>query len=246
MLVKSDQRPLYLLVKDKLLELINNGYYKKGSKLPSEFDLAKTLGVSRPTLREALRVLEEENILIRRHGIGTFVNDKTTTIKSGIEELHSVTESIEQLNMSAGTKLLSVSIINADDRDKQKLDLLDNYPLIKIERVRTANLEPVVYCIDKLVKTDKFQEKSFNHIDRSIFNFLETNYNLEISYAISEIVPVIANYKLAKALNLPARTPILLLDQVHLTSENKPILYSKNYFRSDRFSFHVIRKRQKL
>lgn len=240
--IKKDPRPLYLIVKDKLLELITKGYYSKGSKLPSEFELAKDFGVSRPTLREALRVLEEENVLVRKHGVGTFINDKCTKIKNGIEQLHSVTESIEQLNLTVGTKVLSLSVVDSDEKDHDKLAVALKTSLIKIERVRTADGEPVVFCIDKLVKMD-FDVKDFENIERSIFRLLEDHYNQRISYAISEIVPVLANYKLANALSVPARTPLLLLEQTHYTTDDTPILYSKNYFRADKFSFHVVRKR---
>ncbi|SHJ56665.1 transcriptional regulator, GntR family [Anaerobranca californiensis DSM 14826] len=240
--VKRDPRPLYLIVKDKLLELIKKGYYTNGSKLPSEFELAKDFGVSRPTLREALRVLEEENVLIKKHGVGTFVNSTPTKIKSGIEHLFSVTESIEQLNLKAGTKILSVQIVDPDDKDRQKLKL--NFPsqLIKIERVRTANGEPVVFCIDKLVQGD-LDQNLFQNIEGSIFEVLEKHYNKRITYAVSEIVPVLANFKLADALEISSRTPLLLLEQVHFTNDEQPILYSKNYFRADKFAFHVVRKR---
>ena len=69
-----DQRHLYLQVIDRLKQDIEKGIFKEKEKLPSEFELAKLLGVSRATLREALRVLEEENIIVRRHGVGTFAN----------------------------------------------------------------------------------------------------------------------------------------------------------------------------
>lgn len=242
-MVKTDPRPLYLLVKDKLLELINNDYYEKGSKLPSEFELAKSFGVSRPTLRETLRVLEEENILVRRHGIGTFINDNTQTIKSGIEQLLSVTESIEQLHLTAGTVLVSVSVEEADTKDKEKLAMTCEESVVKVERIRTADSEPVVFCVDKIVKTGNVNYEQFYKVENSLFDFLQDNYKIKITYAVSQIIPVLSNYKLAKALNIPARTPILLLDQIHYTEDNKPVLYSKNYFRADRFSFHVVRKR---
>ncbi|MDF2859258.1 MAG: GntR family transcriptional regulator, partial [Neobacillus sp.] len=73
MSIKLDSRHLYLQVIDRLKQDIDKGVYKEKEKLPSEFDLAKQLGVSRATLREALRILEEENVIIRRHGVGTFV-----------------------------------------------------------------------------------------------------------------------------------------------------------------------------
>ena len=149
MSIKSDSRHLYLQVIDRLKQDIEKGVYKEKEKLPSEFDLAKQLGVSRATLREALRILEEENVIIRRHGVGTFVNAKPM-FTSGIEQLNSVTDMIHQAGMKPGTIFLSSST-----RDPQKRIFVVSHVLLVrklfvIERVRTANGEPVVYCIDKV------------------------------------------------------------------------------------------------
>ncbi len=102
MSIKSDNRHLYLQVIDRLKHDIETGVYKEKQKLPSEFELAKQLGVSRATLREALRVLEEENIIIRRHGVGTFVNARPL-FTSGIEQLSIVTDMIRQAGRKPGT-----------------------------------------------------------------------------------------------------------------------------------------------
>ena len=69
--IKADHRHLYLQVIDRLKSDIEAGIFKENEKLPSEFELSKSLGVSRATLREALRLLEEENVIVRRHGVGT-------------------------------------------------------------------------------------------------------------------------------------------------------------------------------
>ena len=108
MSIKPDNRHLYLQVIDRLKQDIEQGVYKEKEKLPSEFDLAKQLGVSRATLREALRILEEDNVIIRRHGVGTFVNAKPL-FTSGIEQLNSVTDMIFQAGMKPGTIFLSSS-----------------------------------------------------------------------------------------------------------------------------------------
>ncbi len=67
--IKADHRHLYLQVIDRLKSDIETGVFKENEKLPSEFELSKSLGVSRATLREALRLLEEENVIVRRHGL---------------------------------------------------------------------------------------------------------------------------------------------------------------------------------
>src|SRR5690625_4480847 len=102
MSIKADTRHLYLQVIDEIKRGIDSGKYKENEKLPSEFQLAKLLGVSRTTLREALRIMEEKSIVTRRHGVGTFVNPKPI-FSSGIEELSSVTTMIEQSGRTPGS-----------------------------------------------------------------------------------------------------------------------------------------------
>src|SRR5690606_36555064 len=108
MTIKSDHRALYLQVIDRMKQDIASGVYKEKEKLPSEFELSKSLGVSRATLREALRLLEEDNVIVRRHGVGTFVNSKPV-FSSGIEELTSVSDMIRQAGMEPGVVYLSTS-----------------------------------------------------------------------------------------------------------------------------------------
>src|SRR5690606_1376042 len=115
-----------------------------------EFLLAKQLGVSRATLREALRILEEENVIIRRHGVGTFVNAKPL-FNSGIEQISSITDMIIQAGMSPGTIFLSRTVKEPTDNDIKGFGCQETEEITKIERVRTANAEPVVYCIDKIL-----------------------------------------------------------------------------------------------
>ncbi len=120
MSVKSDSRHLYLRVIDHIKEKIKSGAYKEKQKLPSEFDLAKELGVSRATLREALRILEEENVVIRRHGVGTFVNAKPL-FSSGIEQLSSITDMIASAGKTPGTIFLSSSTTSLTEEEKRKV-----------------------------------------------------------------------------------------------------------------------------
>lgn len=149
MSIKIDQRHLYLQVIDRLKQDIEKGIFKEKEKLPSEFELSKILGVSRATLREALRVLEEENIILRRHGVGTFVNSKPV-FTSGIEHLSSVSAMIRNAGMEPGTIYLSSMESEASEDDVKRFQCEENTTIVTMERVRTADDEPVVYCIDKV------------------------------------------------------------------------------------------------
>ncbi|WP_164668941.1 GntR family transcriptional regulator [Virgibacillus doumboii] len=240
MSIRIDSRHLYLQVIDEIKRDIENGTYKTKQKLPSEFQLSKQLGVSRATLREALRILEEENVVIRRHGVGTFVNPKPI-FSSGIEQLNSVTYMIEQSGKVPGSQFLSTEFVEPTEEERLKYMPEEINTLAKIERVRTADNNPVVFCIDKvpdgLVPLDQI------HNEDSLFKLLEEYSGKRISYAVTYIEPISYHDRIYEVLKCDPDQSLLLLKQMHYTDEDEPILYSANYFRSDVFSFHVLRKR---
>lgn len=240
MSIKADSRHLYLQVIDKIKEDIESGKYKSKEKLPSEFLLSKQLGVSRATLREALRILEEENIVVRRHGVGTFVNPKPI-FSSGIEQLRSVTYMIEESGKKAGSNYLSTAVYLPTSDEKKSFAPLDLREIVKIERVRTANGEPVVFCVDKI--PGGIIPIELVHEADSLFKLIETYSKKQIAYAVTYIEPIAYHSRIYDILNCSVDQPMLLLRQMHYTNDDEPILYSANYFRSDVFSFHVLRKR---
>ena len=240
MSIKSDARHLYLQVIDHLKLDIEKGVYKEKEKLPSEFELAKKLGVSRATLREALRILEEDNVIVRRHGVGTFVNTKPM-VSSGIEQLNSVTDMIEQAGMKPGTIFLSSSTQESTDDDTRRFKSNLDSGMVLVERVRTANGKPVVYCVDK-IPSNILAESSIQG-DESLLDILEKEAGRRISYAVANIEPMGYHEKVSPILECEPEASLLVLKQMHYDSSDEPILYSVNYFKADMFSFHVLRKR---
>lgn len=240
MTIKSDNRHLYLQVIDRIKEDIQNGIYQEKEKLPSEFELSRHLGVSRATLREALRILEEENVIIRRHGVGTFINS-VPLLTSGIEQLNSVTAMIEQGNLDPGTVFLSSSVTGPTEEDMTRFSMKAEEEIFQLERVRTANGEPVVYCLDKIPRS--ILPESFAKEQESLFVLLQEEAEKYITYAITHIEPIGYHEKISPLLECDPETALLLLKQMHFDKNDKPVLYSLNYFRADKFSFHVVRKR---
>lgn len=239
-MIKSDSDHLYLQVVDKITRDIESGKYKEKEKLPSEFQLSKSLGVSREVLSEALHILEDENLIIKRHGVGTFVNPRPI-LSSGIEELNSVTAMIEQSGKTAGVQYLSTEIIipSEDEREKFRSGEIDK--LVKIERIRTADGEPVVFCIDKV--PEHLMPLEHLYKEESIFKLMEDYADKSIAYAVAHIEPISYQERIYNILNCDPEQPLLLLKQMHYTAEDEPVLYSANFFRPDIFSFHVLRKR---
>jgi GntR family transcriptional regulator len=240
MSIRADNRHLYLQVIDEIKQNIEKGIFKEKERLPSEFDLSKQLGVSRATLREALRILEEENIIVRRHGVGTFVNTKPTFL-SGIEQLNSITHMIEQAGMKAGTIFLSSQIQDLSENDLTRFTCEEDEQILFVERVRTANGEPVVYCMDKVPQ--KILPENFEYKQESLLEILEKQAGKHISYAVANIEPLGYHEKVSPILQCEPETALLVLKQMHYDQYDEPILYSINYFKADQFSFQVLRKR---
>lgn len=232
---------LYLKVIEKLKEDIEKGKFKENKQFPSEFELARTMGVSRSTLREALQILEAEKVIIRKHGVGTFVNPKPL-FTSGIEQLSSVSAMIRNADMIPGTILMNVSESDASDESISRFTHGEEDQLITIKRVRTADGDPVVYCIDQVLsKNFPIGTEELHSI--SIFDAIEQSGEIRIAHAITHIEPVGYDEEASALLRCGIDVPLLVLLQEHYSENGEMILYSKNYFRADKFSFHVVRKR---
>lgn len=233
------QTPRYLIVIEQIKEKISSGKLEPGERLPSETVFAKELGVSRNTLREALRILEEENIIIRKHGVGTFVNHKPA-FSSGIEELFSITTMIEREGKTPGTKLLFSGYTAPHSDDIKELNLKEHEPVLLIKRLRIADQSPLVYCIDKIPVN--ILPEGHKVSKESIFSSLE-EAGITISYADAQIKTSGYHEEIYEIMNCDHDIPLLILRQIHYDVNNRPVLYSINYFRSDQITFNVLRKR---
>jgi GntR family transcriptional regulator len=240
MSIKGNMRSLCLLVIDKIKGDIESGRLRPGERLPSEAELSKQLGVSRATLREALRLLEEEKIVIRRHGVGTFINARPV-FSGGIGELFSVTDAISRQGQTPGTTLLYTGFGEPGEEERKRLSLNPGEGVLKVERIRTADGEPVVYCLDSIPA--HFVPEGYRMECESIFEWLEKSAGLRISYAVAHIEPIGHLEYVSNQLKCDRNTPLLLLKQIHYDESERAVLYSHNYFRADKFHFHVVRRR---
>lgn len=238
MSIKLDHRLLYLRVIEKIKQDIDAGVYREGEKLPSEFELSKQLGVSRATLREALRILEDEKFVVRKHGVGTFISSKPP-FTSGIEELFSVTDMITRAKMTPGTKVLVAEKVLATEREAERLKIEPNSPIYRIVRIRYADDTPVVYCVDKVPAHLVSNPETLTE-GKSLFDSLEQEVGRRVAYAITHIEPSVSAEISSQ---LQTDQPLLALKQLHYDESDLPLLDSANFFRADRFDFHVVRKR---
>src|SRR5574339_262369 len=148
---KSERKTLTEIAQQELRQAITQGTYLPGSQLPTEAELCEMLGVSRTVVREALRVLEDDGLVARRHGIGTFVRNHP--ILKNLNFNFGITEMIESAGLKAGTSHLALQKETADKEKAEQLRVDPGTPLITVERVRTADGRPVVYSLDTLAES---------------------------------------------------------------------------------------------
>jgi GntR family transcriptional regulator len=241
------QRPssLYLSVKDEIMDSIAKGELKPGDKLPSEYELAEKLGVSRMTLRESLRALEEEGLLARKQGVGTFVKTRSQRIKSILDINYGVTEMITNMGFRPGTLSNKVGTVTADSHLAKTLNIAEGANVITIERVRTADDIPVVYSLDMIPDSVVSDIRDIQALDGSVYDYLEQKCRVILSSSSARLFPTIAVRKLAKKLNIKISSPLFLLEQTDTDQAGRPVVFSREYFVSDYFDFVIYRRRKK-
>lgn len=239
---RSERKTLTDVAQQELRQAITRGTYQPGSQLPTESELCEMLGVSRTVVREALRVLEDDGLVSRRHGVGTFVRNHP--ILKNLNFNFGITEMIESAGLTPGTSHLAIQTKTADQENAKQLRVPVGTPLITVERVRTANGRPVVYSLDtfreSLLQRSEFDPQLL--LTQSIYNILQTSLGHVIEYGIARLLPVVAPDHVAEKLNLPPNALTLYIVQTDYSSADEPLVYSCEYHLPDAFDFLVWRR----
>jgi GntR family transcriptional regulator len=239
---KAERKTLTEIALEELRQAILGGTFRPGSQLPTEAELCEMLGVSRTVVREALRVLEDDGLVVRRHGVGTFVRDHP--ILKNLNVNFGITEMIESAGLKAGTSHLALLKETADKEKAEQLRVPVGTPLVTVERVRTADGRPVVYSLDTLTEA-LVQGAGFDPqllLTESIYNLLQTSLGQVIEYGIARLRPVASPRHVVEKLQLPPNALALYIVQTDYSSNDEPLVYSCEYHLPDAFDFVVWRR----
>lgn len=240
---KRNSRKLLLtdVVRDRLRRNILSGVYPPGHKLPPENELVDLYGVSRVTLREAVRGLVEEGYLSRRHGLGTYVTEKPK-LKNNLDVNFGVTQLIRSMNMTPGNRDVRIAEQGASERVARALSLETGHPVIRLERIRTADGDPIVYSVEFLPKAlldDR--NTSIRDLSGSLYEFL-SDLGYPVHHGIAAIDSVVADQEMAHRLAVSPGVPLLHLAQVDYSEDGHPYLFSLEWYRSEALHVTVYRR----
>ncbi|MCL5070453.1 MAG: GntR family transcriptional regulator [Actinobacteria bacterium] len=232
--------PLYIKVRDHITNMILIGELNPGDKLPSENVLADDLKISRSTLRDSLRMLEERKIIIKKHGIGTFIAPKNI-LQYSIQEYLSSTSLIQSMGMKPGTILKEIFLKKPDTLVKERLNLDNDDDIYEIDRVRTADGKPILYSIEYVPKKILSCEINTMTLGESLVDFFREKCNLKISWTLTTLLPGLADKTIGKLLKIPQGSLLLIMVHSDFNNANEPVCFAKEYFNSDEFEFRISR-----
>jgi GntR family transcriptional regulator len=228
-------------VREELARRIERGEWRPQDRLPSEPDLAASLGVSRATLREALRSLAEDGFVLRLQGSGTFVTHRPRLVNN-LDVNFGVTDLIRSMGMEPGSRDVRILEAPCSEDDAPALGLDTGDPVLSIERVRTADGRPVVFSVDLIPLHVAGDERVRPRFDGgSIYEALH-QAGIVVQRGVASLRPANADRGLARRLAVPEGTLLLYIHQVDYDSEGRPVLLSHEHHVADAFEITVVRR----
>jgi GntR family transcriptional regulator len=241
--LKANRLSLSAQTQKYLVDLIEEGAYHAGEQLPSEKELAVQLGISRSTLREALHNLEQDGVVVRKHGVGTFVAPGYEhRLESGLERLESILDLAARQQMQVRVGNLDVQQRPASTDLAERLQVPPGTPLTCVCRVIEVDRKPIAYMADYVISEVLSTDDVDGSFRGSVLDLLREKRDLRIAQAVANIVAVNAGPSLGQKLKVKPDQALLLLEETVFDDEGIAVEFSRNYFVPDYFQFHVVRR----
>jgi GntR family transcriptional regulator len=214
---------------------------KAGEKLLTEPLLAQQLGVSRSTLREAMRTFEAQGRIRRRQGSGTFVVDKSQVIDTGLEKLESIEAIAKRINLPVSMGRLLTEHIEADETLAESMAIETGQKLVKLSRIIHVEQRPVAYLIDILLEGLISEEDLKLGFTGSVLDLLMKSGQAQPDRSFTEIQAVAAPSAIAHALQIQRGDVLLHFNAKLYLKSGQIVDHSESYFLPGYFRFHVVR-----
>lgn len=235
MVVANSVVPLYKQIVHTLKDEIAAGVYRPGDKLPSEAEFMESLGVSRITVRSALKELEEAGLVVRARGKGTFVAEDDKQLYAA-DDRESFSRSCQLAGKTASTTVIEIKHVYPTLRDAKFLGVDDSKKVLRSRRLRSVDgvptlLETNCYCDDLAFLQDE-------DLSGSLMSVLEAHgvamgrniRTLEVCYA--------TDYE-ASCLSVEEGSPLLLFVDKRYDPNDKPLFISRQVYCTERLKFYL-------
>lgn len=226
-------------VRDALLARIHDEILPVGAQIPSEPELCEEFGVSRATIREAVRSLVEAGYLTRVQGSGTFVSFRPQR-RHTLERNLSYSQLIEQAGFRPGRQVLGLERGPLDEEAANALGAGAGEEAVHIERVRSADDRPVMYSID-IIPSGLVLGVQDRQFEGSLYE-LFGSMGHEVAHGEATLAPVLAKGSLPGSLGIEPGSPLLMIRQVDYTTSGVAIMFSQEWHVPGVFELSLLRR----
>ena len=235
--------PLYSQLKNILLQDLEDGLYPPGSILPPEMMLVDQFGLSRATVRQAIKELEHDGYINRIQGKGTIVLRVKNALDRGLSQLTSFTEDMNAHGYVTTTRILDFEENIPTTRVADLLKISASKPVIHINRLRMVNNIPVAINISNInlpAEISMCREDLERTV--SLYTLFEMK-RIPLLESDKTIEAISANEEQAKLLGVPVGNPLLKVEGVVFTLNHQPLEHHVVISRSDmyKYSLHLLR-----
>ncbi|MEP8906800.1 GntR family transcriptional regulator [Enterobacter roggenkampii] len=234
-------KPMYRQIADALREKISAGELKPGDALPTESSLQEAFNVSRVTVRQALKLLTEEQIVESIQGSGTYVKEER--VNYDIYQLTGFYEKLADRNVDTHSEVSIFEVLKADAKLAEKLNLSHDDKVWHVKRVRFIKQKPV-NLEETWMPLALFPDLTWEVMENSKYHYVEQMKKLVIDRSEQELVPIMPSEEAIAALSLDPAKPILEKVSRGFLKDGRVFEYSRNVFNTDDYKFTLVARRR--
>jgi GntR family transcriptional regulator len=235
---KKSPVPYYHQLKTLIVQDITQRGLERGDRLAGDFELCEQYGVSRTVVRQALRELEYDGVVVRERGRGTFVGDRKTSQGFGNALIGSF-EDIQSGKGSQRTHVLRGELVPATLTVARDLGIEEGVLVVEIERVRLVDGEPWAYTVTQLPEDIGSGLLNENLEDASIYGVLERQLGVRFDRAQRTIEAGTAPAVASESLGIAPGEPVLIMRSISYDHRGVPVERFTGYHRGDRSRLDV-------
>ena len=227
--------PLYSQVRESLRERILDGSYAPQARLPAESEISAIFGVSRITVRQALSDLQNEGVIVKVAGKGTFVARSKPS--QDLTRLEGFGEAMSRKGHRIVNRVLRHDQVQASPAVAARLDVAPGALVTEIHRVRCLDRAPLSFEMTWLPLALGERLRHENLAERDIFLILESDYAIPLGHADIQIGAVNADPELARALHVAPGAALLRIERLTYGADGAPLDFEYLYVRGEAFQY---------
>ncbi|GCD92863.1 GntR family transcriptional regulator [Embleya hyalina] len=233
------RRPLADDIVRELKIEIRDGVHPAGARLPTEADLCRRFGVSRATVRTALKELDVLGLIRTQQGAGTFVRTRPA-VRDGLERMGSITESIRRSGKEPGHEYGRRTLRQVLPDEAERMGVPSDTEALELRRRVTADGDVVAYSYDVIPRGLLPAAFDPEELSGSLFAYFETELGIHPTLGLAK-VHAVSSAHIAWGPDAAKHRLFVLLDQLHYDDDHRLLAYCKTYFVEGSYEFQLVR-----